>query len=225
MGMETVKEHFEEEAQAFDIQIKKLIPNYDVMIAELVENLCLCKRVNTVIDLGCGTGTVSAAILERYPQAKITCVDIAEKMVASAKNKLGNKCTYVQADLNKFKFDKSYDVIVSSLALHHLSNKSEKQLLYDKIFQALEKGGLFINLDVILGDNEAIQERNMEKWIEHMMKSVPKKEVYEKWLPAHYNSDNPTTMRHHFSMLENSGFATMDTIWKRYGYAIYCAMK
>jgi tRNA (cmo5U34)-methyltransferase len=67
-----------------------------------------------VIDLGCGTGTVAARVLDTFPNAKVTCLDLAENMVALAQEKLARYplVRYVVGDFNAF--DGMHDVVVIS---------------------------------------------------------------------------------------------------------------
>lgn len=79
--MEHIKEHFEQEAQEFDSLILKVIPGYREMIEAMVQPLPF--NVNTpvkIIDPGAGTGTISEAVLKRFPLAEITCVDFQKPM-------------------------------------------------------------------------------------------------------------------------------------------------
>jgi len=78
--VEKIKRHFEEEAEEFDGLIRKLIPHYPEMIEALVSALPWGpEREIRVIDLGCGTGTVALRVKERFPKARITCLDLNEK--------------------------------------------------------------------------------------------------------------------------------------------------
>ncbi|MCL2339721.1 MAG: class I SAM-dependent methyltransferase, partial [Actinomycetia bacterium] len=158
MAIDRVKKHFEEEAQEFDTIIQKLIPNYDEMIAALVSIIPFSKEHTfSLIDLGCGTGTVSKAIKDKYPNVQITCVDIAGQMLDIAKEKVGGDPNCIQADFYGFDFPKKFDLIVSSLALHHLETDDDKFEFYKKIYAALNTGGMFINIDVVLGSDDSLQ--------------------------------------------------------------------
>ena len=80
--MEKVKQHFEEEAQEFDAIIQRLIPYYEQMLDAIFLTLPFKQsHPIDVIDLGCGTGTIARRIKNVYPQARITRVDIAEKIL------------------------------------------------------------------------------------------------------------------------------------------------
>ena len=54
---------------------------------------------------------------------------------------------------------------MSSLALHHLETDDDKLGFYEKVYAALNPGGMFINIDVVLGGDENLQSVYMEKWL------------------------------------------------------------
>jgi len=41
-----------------------------------------------VIDLGCGTGTIARSIGQAFPQARVTCLDLAENMIEMGQTQL-----------------------------------------------------------------------------------------------------------------------------------------
>jgi len=226
MRTDRIKKHFEEEANKFDIIIQKLIPNYNQMIDALVSVIPFSnERIFSMIDLGCGTGTISQSIKSRYPNAKITCVDIAGKMLEIAKDKIGGNIICIQADFNEFEFPNNYDLIVSSLALHHLENDNDKLAFYKKIYSSLNESGVFINIDVVLGSDNDIQDVYMKKWKEFMSKNVSDEEINNKWLPTYYAEDRPTQLITHLDMLKKSGFSCVDVIYKYFNYAVYIGKK
>ena len=130
--------------------------------------------------------------------------------------------TYIFYDFN---FDKNYDAVVSSLALHHLETKEDKLEFYRKIYSCLNDGGIFVNADVVLASTEALQQCYMTQWKNFMLRNVPKDEVDSKWIPAYYEEDRPVSMIEHFEMLKDSGFKIMDVVWKYYNFAVYMAIK
>ena len=179
--MEKVKQHFEEEAQEFDAIIRRLIPSYEQMLDALVTALPFNQHQPIrVVDLGCGTGTIARRIKDIYPLAQITCVDIAERMLQIAQSKLGeagDDLRYQLANFENYEFDSTYDVAVSSLALHHLVSNDDKIKFYKKIYGCLTLGGVFYNADVILGSSSELQARYIKKWQEYMLLKVSAEEI------------------------------------------------
>ncbi|MCL1971968.1 MAG: class I SAM-dependent methyltransferase [Endomicrobia bacterium] len=223
MIIDRIKVHFEEEAKEFDSIIQKLIPHYNDMIEALVSVIPFAKDSSfSIIDLGCGTGTIAKEIKSNFKNADITCVDISPNMLEIAKTKAGSG-KYIQADFNSFAFPEKYDLIVSSLALHHLENDNAKLEFYKKIYEALTPDGVFINIDVVLGEDDIIQNAYMEKWKSFMRKNVSKQEITDKWLPNYYAEDRPAQLMTHIDMLKKSGFSIVDIIYKYYNFSVYLA--
>jgi len=228
--IERTKDHFQEEAHIFDETIVRLIPYYDEMIEALVSSLSFssCKRPS-VLDLGCGTGTVSARILERFPEAHVTCLDMASNMLGMAKQKLASysmeECQFICADFSLWNPSVRYDAIVSSLALHHLPDDEAKKAFLAKVYGALASGGVFVNADVVMSGNDALQDMYLRKWREFMLKTVPVEEVDEKWFPSYRNEDCPAILLDQLEWLKGVGFAPTDVIWKYYNFTVYGGKK
>jgi trans-aconitate 2-methyltransferase len=72
----------------------------------------------SVADLGCGPGTLTASLLERWPQARVWGVDSSREMLKTAEP-LGRpgRLEFVQADLREWVPPEPLDVLVSNAAL------------------------------------------------------------------------------------------------------------
>lgn len=228
MELKNVKEHFEEEAEEFDNTVLKLIPSYNDMINSMISAIPYANSEKfKVLDLGCGTGNISKGIKEMFPMSRIDCIDIAANMIEMAKIKLENfeDIEFYQGDFSDFDFDENYDVVVSSLALHHIRTDEDKKKFYRRIYGSLRSGGIFLNSDVVLGSNERLNQLYRKKWIDFMLQNVPEKEVKEKWLPKQLEEDFPAPLTHHLKWLDETGFKSVDIVWKYYGLAVYCGTR
>lgn len=227
--MEHVRAHFDEEAPYFDSEILKFVPHYHEMILTLVESLPFEQNepIN-VADLGSGTGAISLLIKERYPNARITCVDLADNMIAEAKKKLapyGDDIRFHKSDFYDYKFDEDYNAIVSSLALHHLYNDSDKKWFFQKIYTSLHFGGIVINADVVLGSGPITQKFYMNKWKQHLSKSFSQEQIDGEVMQHYYAEDNPAPLAEQLIWLKEIGFREVDVYWKYYGFAVYGGVK
>lgn len=226
--MEHIKKHFNDEAEIYDANIRNLIPYYSQMVEALISSLPFNSNESIeVIDLGCGTGTISKAIKDNFINASITCLDIAENMLDVAAKKLAGyeNISFVHGNLETYKFEKNYDLIISSLALHHLKSNEEKYGFYLKCYESLKPNGCFFNADVVLAASESLQKVYMGKWIEYMRKNVSEDEVQNTWLPTYYNEDCPVKLSDHIEWMKAIGFEEIDIIWKYYNYAVYGGKK
>ncbi len=226
--METVKNHFDEEARIFDETILKLIPHYNEMIEALVNALPFDENEKlNIIDLGCGTGTIALKIKHKFKNAAILCVDISDNMINAAKSKLKDYdgMSFTVSDFYHFNFTEKYDAAVSSLALHHLVTGKDKIKFYRKIFRALNRGASFYNADLVLASEEKMQEFYISKWIKFMNKFYSMDEINNKWLEKNRVEDNPSKLYDQLVWLEKTGFKKIDVIWKYYNFAVYGGKK
>lgn len=226
--MNQIKEHFEAEANEFDEIIIKLIPYYNQMVQALVDSIHFDKDLPIrVIDLGCGTGTIAKTISDKFPNSKIVCLDIASNMIDIAKHKLSShkETNFIVGDFSQMDFGDKFDVVVSSLALHHLENDNYKIKFYTKIYDILAESGQFINADVVLASTDYHQILNINRWIEYMNKTVPIDEILNKWIPKYKSEDKPAKLIDQIKWLEAIGFKSVDVIWKYYNFSVYGGIK
>ena len=107
--------------------------------------------VRRVLDLGAGTGLLSAAVLARYPQAELVALDGAAEMLEHARERLsGWSVTTVVADLRERLPDGPFDAVVSALAIHHLEDPDKRGLI-ERVHEALRPGGVFVNAEHVSG--------------------------------------------------------------------------
>jgi SAM-dependent methyltransferase len=93
-----------------------------------------------VLDLGCGYGHYSELLARKG--AKVLGIDRAELMIAEAKKRSGDLIDYRVADIETVELPaESFDVVVSNLAFHYLS---DLRRLFDRIFAWLRPGGQLV---------------------------------------------------------------------------------
>jgi ubiquinone/menaquinone biosynthesis C-methylase UbiE len=97
-----------------------------------------------VVDVGCGTGNLSFAVLEAHPDARVTGLDPDERALRRAARKAlrrGVSLTLVQGYADRIPAeDSSLDHVVSSLALHHVDDDGRVGFAQDAL-RALGPGG------------------------------------------------------------------------------------
>jgi tRNA (cmo5U34)-methyltransferase len=106
-----------------------------------------------ILELGIGTGETARRVLALHPHARLTGIDESPPMLERARALLPAVSLVVarlQDPLPPFPFD----LVVSVLAVHHLT-AAEKRDLYGRIAAALRPGGLFVLADVIVPDDPA----------------------------------------------------------------------
>jgi len=73
-----------------------------------------------VLDAGCGTGQVTAALVERLPRGEVVALDGSASMIERARDRLGeDRVTYVVADLQEaLPIDPQVDAVLSTATFH-----------------------------------------------------------------------------------------------------------
>ena len=226
--MNKIKNHFEKEAAEFDQIMLMLSPYYPQMVDAVVSMaLAKVKGPARVLDLGCGSGNISAQMLAKNDQLQITCLDISDNMLDLARNRLSSFkiIDYINAKVEDYAFDGVYDVVISSLALHHVQEDSVKQEMYKRIYSCLNEGGAFFNADITTTDDPHWQEVYTQKWKDFMLKSVSLDEIENKWVPRHEEYDSPKHLTNELDMLKQAGFKQTDVAWKYFMTTVYGAIK
>jgi len=92
----------------------------------------------TALDVGCGTGRVTQALLELVPQGRVLALDASEEMVALAQGRLGDRAEVWCQDVLDLELGAPVDVIVSTAALHWVPDHDR---LWVRLARALRPGG------------------------------------------------------------------------------------
>jgi trans-aconitate 2-methyltransferase len=95
----------------------------------------------TVLDLGCGTGRVTALLLERLPRGRAIAVDAAPAMVERAREELSERATVVLSDLLELELDEPVDAAISTATFHWIA---DHDALFARVAATLEPGGQFV---------------------------------------------------------------------------------
>ena len=115
------------------------------------------RTISRFLDLGCGDGALTQLVIDAHPSAEVVIVDFSEPMLERAGERLRRmrvQGSLWRADLNERSWsevlpDVRYDAIVSGLAIHHLPSERKREL-YAELFDLLEPGGVFVNMDYVL---------------------------------------------------------------------------
>jgi trans-aconitate 2-methyltransferase len=95
----------------------------------------------TVIDAGCGSGRVTAKLLDKLPNGRVLCVDASESMIEKAREALGDRADYMVADLSQLEIPEPVDVIFSTATFHWVP---DHDLLFSRMYDALKPGGRLV---------------------------------------------------------------------------------
>ncbi|WP_112265838.1 class I SAM-dependent methyltransferase [Lentzea terrae] len=124
-----------------------------------------------VLDVGCGTGNLLRATGKRHRNVELTGVDPDLKMLARAERKMRRAGLAARLDrgyAQELKFpDDSFDVVFSSLMLHHLDTPSKDEMLAE-VRRVLRPDGVLVLADATLHDHDHHGRRKSGSMKEHL---------------------------------------------------------
>jgi SAM-dependent methyltransferase len=206
-----------------------------------------------VLDLASGPGSVTVRLLERFPQAEATLVDVDPALLAIATGVLGNdpRARIVRADLASPRWLESlvagsYDAVVSVNALHWLDEPTLGRV-YSDLAGLLRSGGVFCNADPIPPEGVARLIGALGRWSHATRPPMPAGAPdWEDWWRA--AADDPVLAplvaermdrfggeshppefvpptRWHVAALRTAGFVEAGEVWRHGEGAIIAALR
>lgn len=220
-----VKTKFDNIANNYDLQRKKLIPCFDDFYNISVSLLASEEKVPNILDIGAGTGILSEFAAKKFTEANFTLIDLSDKMLDIAKLRFGNNqnVNYIIADYLNFDFKEKYDIIISALSIHHLEDE-KKKLLYKKLYSILKPKGIFVNADQVRSNSNYIELLNKSKWRTSVENSgLLKEEILSAF--DRVKLDKESTLDEQLAWLKEAGFSDVDCIYKYYHFAVLFGRK
>lgn len=192
----------------------------------------------TTVELGCGEGFLSRAILDGFPQARLIALDGSEQMRAITAERLSSDSERVEIhDFDLLQSDwrsrlDGVDAVVSSLVIHHLDDEG-KRAFYAEVHQRVSKRAVFLIADLLAPANTKLNRHFAETYdaaaLEQSRLLTGDDAGYQRFLEAEWNfyrypdpySDRPARLFDQLCWLDEAGFAAVDCFWMRAGHAIF----
>ena len=214
-------------ADDYDRTIRTFIPNYELMLATIVH--WLAGRVpagGLVVDLGAGTGALSAAILDGLPGVRVQLVDVDPNMLEVG----GARCA-AHADRVELRHARFEDplprchAVVATLALHHVPTHDAKRALYRSIHAALEPDGLVVVGDVLTYADGPERRGMMLDWYLHMARNGIDAAQADAHFAQWADEDVYMTLPDELSLLADAGFPRPEIFWRDGLLGVYGGFK
>ncbi|MFD1957506.1 class I SAM-dependent methyltransferase [Paenibacillus thailandensis] len=221
-----VKRQFDAVANEYDKQRRQLIPCFDHFYGIALSLLETDKDSPAILDLGAGTGLFSSMILQRFPEARLTLIDFSEQMLQEARQRFRNfpNVDYIAGDYTQHDFaGAKYDMIVSSLSIHHLPHM-QKRNLFVNLFGMLEEGGLFVNADQVQGTTAYTDAYYRKRWLSAIHDSGLPHEAIDASVERR-KLDINAPLEDQLRWMTQAGFADVDCMFKYFDFAVLFGRK
>ena len=152
----SIEKEFNVIAKEYDINRKRFIPCFDDYYKGATDMILAHVRTpNRVLDLGAGTGLLTYFWYQKCPETEYTLIDIAEEMLDISKKRFSgiDNIQHKICDYTESLPEGEFDAVISALSVHHLE-EDKKELLFQRIFDKLPEGGLFVNYDQFCAGSE-----------------------------------------------------------------------
>ncbi len=219
----TIQDAFNTAAADYDQLRRSLIPCFDDFYGTAVGVIPYATAAPLqMLDLGAGTGLYSGMVQAVFPKAEFTLIDLADAMLEQAKTRfssMGKAPRIVIGDYIETDVGGPYDLVISGLSIHHLTDTAKAQL-YQKLYSILVPGGLFINADQVLGSTPAIEQQYRQQWLA----AVRTLGVSEANLTAaleRMTHDRMAPLDQQLHWLSDAGFQNVDCWYKNFSFAVF----
>jgi tRNA (cmo5U34)-methyltransferase len=194
-----------------------------------------------LVELGCGEGRLSQAVLDAYPRVAVMALDGSSDMLSQAAERLrpfGSRAQVELFDLSSsdwWPHLEGADAVVSSLAVHHLDGPG-KRLLFEATASRLTPRGALLLADLIEPLRPEARELFASAWDQVAESQATKpggsQRALERFYQTRWNTyrypdpvDMPSPLFEQLVWLREAGFAYSDCFWLRAGHAIYGGYK
>jgi tRNA (cmo5U34)-methyltransferase len=229
-----------EVAKAFLTERSLMIPDRPRQLEVMLQVLRHWRPdAEQILDLGAGDGILLGTLLEAFPSARGMTVDFSPLMLEQARQRLGKfgrRATTQEGDLQTPAWKKSlsgkFDIIVSGLAIHHLTHE-RKRTLYREVFDLLSPGGVFLNCEHVASASPAIADMWDVFATEYLYQrrtengeDVTREQVWREFM------ERPDRVANILALVEDQcrwlrdiGFQDVDCFWKYFELAIFGGRK
>ena len=221
---------FDEAAEGYDRTRRLLVPGLEGFYGAVFGLVPFGRgEAIRVLDLGAGTGFLSAMVAERFPRSRVTLVDLSVEMLRVARRRFAG-------EPGRFEFrtmdyarkplpggPRGYDLVVSALSIHHLTD-GDKRELFEKAHDSLAVGGCFVNADQVLGETPEEEARYGEWWLARVREAGVTEEDLALAL-ARMRADKNATLKAQLGWLEGAGFESVRCAYTDHRFAVYGGRK
>ncbi len=224
----------------------EFIENADIYILERYKLLEIMKSLYNhfladqnkpikMLELGCGDGRITHELSKVDNNLEGTLIDGSVDMIENAKKRLepyqGLKFIQItfQELIKSDLLTADFDFVVSSLAIHHLKAE-QKESLFKYIYDNLNLGGFFLNIDVVRATSVDLEKWYLKLWEEWIIENETKIEISESFhhIPDQYKNNpdnNPDKLENQLNSLKSIGFKNVDCYYKYGIFSIYGGQK
>jgi tRNA (cmo5U34)-methyltransferase len=221
-----------------------LTPARDQMRQALIDHIPASTEDRFVaVDIGCGAGWLSEALMERFPNARVVALDGSPAMLRHTSDRLQPYGDRAETWLGRLeerdwleRLEQPVRCFLSSLAVHHLDGAG-KALLFADLHAHLEPGGALCIADIVEPASEWAKRHMAHTWTDAVRQRsldfTGEMRSYDFFVEQRWNVydfpdpdvDMPSPLMSQLRWLTEAGFANIDVPWALAGHTVIVAYR
>lgn len=221
-----IKEQFDLVAKEYDANRKKFIPCFDDYYEGTTKFIAAgIASPKRILDLGAGTGLLTYYWYRHFPKSEYVLVDVSEEMLKIAHKRFNGIGTirFQIADYANALPKEDFDVIISALSIHHLENDG-KTKLFERVYEKLPKGGVFVNYDQFCAGQAELNTWFESYWENQMAHSGLTAHDIELWKERR-TLDRECSVEQEIEMLCKCKFHAVKCVYSCQKFSVIVAIK
>jgi ubiquinone/menaquinone biosynthesis C-methylase UbiE len=213
-----------ERAAEYDELAARTVPDREHFYTAVTD--ALPERTGRVLELGCGTGLLTARIRKKRPETAVTCIDRSATMLAVARQKPELRgVTWIRGDIRDPWPAGPYDAVASTFCLFALE-AGEQRAVLRQAYRVLRPGGVCIT-GCVVRPEAAEEEKHQLARFEAFMRDAGLdpgeiRRQLEAWDGAR---ERIPTLDGFIGLLEAAGFSRIRCPYHRGLYAVVVAVR
>lgn len=207
--------------------IERCFPRYREMLWAVLDYLPPGRTFRSILDLGSGTGNLSVLVHEAYPDAALRVVDLSAESLAACRKRLAGCRELIceEADFARLDYPRgSFDLVVSSIAIHHLDAPG-KRSLFKRVHDWLAEDGVFCYADQCAGATDDLYARHIANWKAASLAAGSNEEEWQMWMQHQADCDHHDPLADQMTWLNDAGFTVVDCPWRYLLWSVVQARK
>lgn len=219
------------------------VPEREAQIEAMCSLVPRLEVAHDVLDLCCGEGLLTRALLDRLPDVRVIALDGSEAMLESTERLAGARAERLVtrridlADTSWRQFASPLRAVVSSLAVHHLDGAGKRRLFCD-LARVLAPGGALVIADLIAPTTSEAVALAAATWDEEVCRRARaldgnegafERFQIERWNyysdPSPDPVDQPSPLLDQLLWMREAGLEAVDVHWMKAGHAIFSGRK
>lgn len=203
-ALEPMDAFFEARITGYDAHMLNDVPGCREGYARMAA--LLPHGIETLLDLGCGTGLELDAIFPLHPSLRVTGIDLTRAMLDKLREKhTGKQLELIHGSYFSVPFgSERFDAAVSFETMHHFTPEA-KLSLYTRLQAALKPGGCYIECDYMVLDQV-----ESDRYFAENRRLRAQMGIAD---GAFYHYDTPCTVETQLRLLREAGFRSVELVW------------